>query len=326
MATSNPPAMTRHSAETRSEPSVRPDAGGSVPVDFETAQRQLFDAVGLDVTSSSVDGSMGRLHVLETGSAAGEPPLVFVHGTGAFGAFFAPLLAAFDAGRLVTFDRPGYGLSDPHRYSGATIRRTVVTALEDVLDALEVDRVDLVGHSMGGQTALRFALEQPERVRRLALVGAVVGFPGTRPPTPIRLLTAPVLNRVIRRLQRPGEAGVLDIAEIFGEREAITAHPAFIRAIAAHEADPARAATGFSEFKALVSVRGWRSSARIPPTKLRTLQPPTTLVWGDHDTLGGPDAVRDGVDLIPDGRFERVAAGHIPFLAHPERCAELVRS
>lgn len=317
--------MNQSTSRFEDVPSTRRSETGTGPADFETAQRELFESVDLDVTSTFISSSLGRLHVLETGSTEREPPLVFVHGTAAFGAFFTPLLAQFDDARLITFDRPGYGLSDEYRYTESNIRRTVVTALEDVLDALEVDQIDLVGHSMGGQTAILYALEHPDRVRRLSLVGSVVGFPGTRPPMPIRLLTAPVLNRVVRRLQKPGAAGVLDIAEIFGEREAIKEHPAFIRAIAAHEADSKCAATGFSEFSALVSILGWRSSIPIRPAELRTLQPPTTVIWGDDDTLGGPEAVRDGVDLIPDVRFEPVAAGHIPFLRHPERCAELIR-
>lgn len=109
--------------------------------------------------------------------------------------------------RLIAFVRPGYGLSDEYRYTEAGIRRTVVTALKDVLDALDMLRIDLIGRSMGSRTAILFALEHPDRVEHLTLVGSVVGFRGTRPPKPIHLLTAPVLNRVIHRLQKPSEAG-----------------------------------------------------------------------------------------------------------------------
>lgn len=315
--------MSRPSSERGERPEA-PDGNG--PTGFEVAQAELFDAVGLDVRSRFVDLTRpkGRVHVFETGGSDGTPA-VFVHGTAAFGAFFAPLLAHLGDVRAVSFDRPGYGLSDPFTYTERDVRRSVVDVIEGVLDELEVERADVVGHSMGGHGGIAFALASPERVRRLVLVGAVPAFPGTRPPTPLRLLTAPLLGRVLRRLQRPGEAGVLDIASVFGERAAIENHPALIRAIAAHERDPSAAAAGASEFDALFSVRGWHPSVRLEEDELRGLQPPTTVILGENDPLGGPEAVRAGVELIPSARLHTLDAGHIPYLDHPERCARLVR-
>lgn len=304
----------------------RREAGARL-MDFEAAQRDLFEAVGLDVQSRFIDLETPRVrtHVFEAGSPTEEPPLVFVHGTAAFGAFLAPLMAQLEDVRTIAFDRPGFGLSGEFAYDEETLRRTVVDGLEGVLDALGVDRVDLVGHSMGGYTSILFALAHPERVRRLILVGGVPTFPGTRPPIPLRLLTVPLLGRLMDRLQKPGEEGALDLAETFGERESVQRYPALVRAIAAHQGDPRSAEAGLSEFNALLSLRGWRPSVRIREEELRALRQPTLVVWGENDPLGGPDDVRDGVDAIPDVRFESVAAGHVPFFAHPERCARLIR-
>lgn len=309
-------------------PSTEQRESGSKSVDFETAQRELFEDVGLRTQSRfiKVESPPVRTHVLQAGPSDDDVPLVFVHGTAAFGAFFAPLMAQFDDTRMVAFDRPGYGLSGPYVYTEDNLHRTVVDVLESVLDELGIEQADLVGHSMGGHASILFALRHPHRVRRLILVGSVPAFPGTRPPFPIRLLTVPLLNRVIQRMQKPDVEGVLDIAEIFGERDAIQDHPAFIQAIAAHERDPKSAKAGFSEFNALLSVRGWHSSIKIREDELQELQQPALVIWGDHDTLGGPDEVRDGVMMIPDVQFEPVDSGHIPYLAHPERCAELIRA
>lgn len=300
-------------------------AGPAVP-NFETAHRRLFDAYGLEPQSRFVEleNPQVRTHVLEAGDPDADVPVVFVHSTGSFGGFFAPLMGQLDA-RMIAFDRPGYGLSDPFRYTKETIQRTVVDVLAGVLDELGIERADIVGHSMGGHAGLLFALAHPDRVRRLTLLGATPGFSGTRPPLPIRLMTVPGLNRVLQRLQKSGEEGVLDVAEIFGERDAIQDHPAVIQALAAHEDDPKAAEAGMSEFNALLSIRGWRSSVRIGEAELRELEPPTAMVWGDHDTLGEPDDVRASVESVEGVRFETVAAGHFPYLAHPERCAQLIR-
>lgn len=306
-------------------PGTRREEGGVE--NFETAQHRLFEAAGLDTQSRFVDieNPQVRTHVFEVGSLEEDTPLLFVHGTAEFGAFLAPLMAHLDDVQMIAFDRPGYGLSDAFVYTQENIRKTIVDVLVGVLDELGVEQVDLVGHSMGGHASLLFALTHPDRVRQVTALGATPGFPGTRPPVPLRLLTVPLVDRLIRRLQKPGEAGVLDIAEVFGEREAIQNYPAFVQAIAAHEADPKAAKAGFSEFNALFSVRGWHPSIRLTEDELRNLQHPTTIIWGDHDPLGGPDDVRDSVDLIPDVRFETVDSGHIPYLAHPERCAQLIR-
>ncbi|KTG30984.1 alpha/beta fold hydrolase, partial [Haloferax profundi] len=287
----------------------------------------LLETSGLDVQSRFVELETPRVrtHVLESGPSGDDPPLVFVHGTAAFGAFLAPLMGQFEGTRMLTFDRPGYGLSDGFVYTESNVRKTVVDVLEGVLDEMGVERADIVGHSMGGHTGILFAGIHPERVRRLFIVGSVPGFPGTRPPTPFRVLTVPVLGGIIRRVQKSGEAGVYDMAAVFGERDAIRNHPAFVRAVAAHEAAPKSALAGRSEFDALISIRGWRRPNRIRDDELRAVQQPTTVIWGDHDPLGRPDDVRRGVELIPDARFETVDAGHIPFLAHAERCAALIR-
>lgn len=302
-------------------------AGGATEA-FAAAQRALFEAVGLETRSRFVDLETPRVRtrVVEAGPRNGEHPVVFVHGTGGFGAFLAPLMARLDDVPLLTFDRPEYGLSGEFTYTEGTIRETLVETIAGVLDEVGCERVDLVGHSMGGHAALRFALTHPGRVRRLVTLGALPGFPGTSPPLPLRLLTVPLLGRLVRRLQKPGEEGVHDIAEVFGEGDAITDHPAFVRAIAAHEADPKSVAAAVSEYNALLSLRGWRASVRLREDELRSIPRPTTLVWGANDPLGGPDAVREQVAWLPDARFEVVEAGHIPYLAHPARCAQLIRS
>lgn len=297
-------------------------------LDFESAQAALFGSQGVEYESSFLDldaPSVG-IHLFEAGNAhSRDPPLFFVHGTAAFGAFLAPLMGQLDSYRLVGFDRPGYGLSDPYQYETESFRRVTIETIEGILDSLDLDRVDLIGHSMGGFASLEFARTHPSRVRTVSLIGAIPTFPGTSPPVPIRLASAPVVGRVVERFQKTGEEGVLDIAGIFGERDSIQDYPELIRAIAAHEADPKARAAGKSEFRALMTLRGWRPSMRLRGDQLRAVQAPTTMVWGTYDPLGRPAEARSGVDLLQDVRFRTVEAGHMPFLAHPRECAEAVR-
>lgn len=213
---------------------------------FRSALQALLDELGLGARSDRVDidGLSGRTHVFETGPTDSSIPLLFIHGTAGFGAILAPLMAELRDVRGIAVDRPGYGLSDPFRYTEDNLSETLERVIEGVLDHVGVAQADVVGHSMGGYAALRFARSRPARVRRLVLLGAVPALPGTRAPLPLRLMTAPVVGTLMQRLQRSGEKGVMDIARVFGERAAIVEHPALIRAIAAHEDDPESHAAG----------------------------------------------------------------------------------
>jgi pimeloyl-ACP methyl ester carboxylesterase/DNA-binding CsgD family transcriptional regulator len=81
-------------------------------------------------------------------------------------AFYDPIAA----GRMVvTYDKPGCGLSDP--WPGRQTLDTDLEALGAVIDQLELDRLDLLGISMGAPVSLAYAVRQPERVARLILYG-----------------------------------------------------------------------------------------------------------------------------------------------------------
>lgn len=127
-----------------------------MPIDFETAQRKLFEEVGLNVQSEFIDLETPRVrtHVFEVGPPDDDVPLVFVHGGMLFGAFFAPLMAQFDDTRMIAFDRPGYGLSDKFVYTTGNIRQNASDVIGGVLDELDIEQADLVGQSGGGYASI----------------------------------------------------------------------------------------------------------------------------------------------------------------------------
>jgi pimeloyl-ACP methyl ester carboxylesterase len=139
--------------------------------------------------------------VLELGEG---PPLLLVHGAFDNAALWAPILADLATRHhVLAVDLPGHGLADPFAYEAADLPTLATTFLGDVLDALELERVDLVGCSLGGFVTTAFALHAPQRVGRLVLVGAPVGV--TRDvPTPLRVLGSvvkvPVVGRTLGRL------------------------------------------------------------------------------------------------------------------------------
>lgn len=97
-------------------------------------------------------------------------PLVLLHGFGGSRRDWDLLVAALPATRpLITYDLRGFGASEPG--SGPYSHADDLLAL---LDALDITEADVCGLSLGGATALAFALDHPARVRRLVLVSPLM--------------------------------------------------------------------------------------------------------------------------------------------------------
>lgn len=159
---------------------------------------------------------------------------------------------------------------------------------------------------------------------RLILLGGVPSFPGTRPPVPLRLLTVPVLGRVLTRLQKPSEENVVKFMKMAGEGETIQRYPALIKAKVANDRIPRPPTAGTSEIKSLLSIRGWQSATRLPEEEIHMIPYAPVVIWGENDLLGTPHTVRNGIALIPNARLEAVDAGHGPWLGLPQNCARLI--
>jgi pimeloyl-ACP methyl ester carboxylesterase len=113
------------------------------------------------------DVSFGQVHYREHGEG---PPLVLLHKTPSSSIQYAralPLLG--ERFRCIALDTPGFGMSDP--FPAQPAMEDYGRALVEVLDAMGLERVDLVGHHTGASIAVEAAASRPERVGRLALAG-----------------------------------------------------------------------------------------------------------------------------------------------------------
>jgi pimeloyl-ACP methyl ester carboxylesterase len=259
------------------------------PLPLVTRESKEYDLLSVSVEGAEVAyAQQGRLAL---------PPLVMLHGWASSHKFWKYCLSAFaPRWRVVAPDLVGFGISEkPDRdYSIEAYAKW----LGGFLDALKLDRVTLVGHSMGGTIALLYALEHPERVERLAvsnplIVGATAFsarnklfmLPGIRN----LLLLGSRLGPVRRYIQKDfTAAGALD--------------PDIARDVTA--------GTCASMFGSLRSV----SKADLRG-KLGSLSVPTLSIGTDGDRLVAPDQY----ELVPAQRKERIAgSGHIPMIERPE--------
>lgn len=282
-------------------------------------ERLLTDAGLSGSTVRTADGA--AVHVVERGAGT---PVVLIHGSGSPGLFWLPLLDHLDGVRSIVVDRPGFGLSDPVP-PASTPTGTAVGWIERLLDALDLPAAILLGHSMGGLWALRFALAHPARVPGLVLIGAPA-LPGTRAPLPFRLLGTPGVRALIAR-QRETTRSFHRFATMMGEGETIGDHRGLVELMVAVGNDPVARRALQQEVRpllspwALVSRTGFRREARVGEAELRALTVPTLLIWGDHDPVGNGDVARRVQKLIPEADLMVADGGHAPWLGQPDRVA-----
>ncbi len=100
------------------------------------------------------------------------PPIVLLHGLTATRRYLLMGSRALERSghRVIAYDARGHGHSSPAPAPEAYTYELLANDLQAVLDHLEIERAVLAGASMGAHTALRFALERPERVLALGLI------------------------------------------------------------------------------------------------------------------------------------------------------------
>jgi pimeloyl-ACP methyl ester carboxylesterase len=262
-----------------------------------------------------------RVHVVEAGAG---PPVVHLHGNNTSALSHLMLLRHTTAVRSYLVDRPGMGLTDPCNFRRHTFRDFAVRFVGDVLDALQLERAVLAGASGGGVYATWYALEHPQRVRGLVLLGSTPTLPGGQVPLPIRLIATPVLGDIMTRAVKPGPRMLRRMMASVGEADTITRHPDLLDSLVAGARDPVAVAANRAELRALISPVGFRRAMRIQAEDLGRLSVPTMMIWGDHDPVVPIGIARVAARLIRDARLEVLPAGHVPQLGHPERVAELL--
>lgn len=121
------------------------------------------------------------LHVAEAGEG---PPLLLLHGWPQHGWMWRKLLAPLAAEyRVIVPDLRGFGSSDAP--PGDYLKRTLAADVLELLDALEIERVRLLGHDWGGWVSWLLALEHSHRVERFATLDITAPWPGKLSPARI---------------------------------------------------------------------------------------------------------------------------------------------
>ena len=254
------------------------------------SESQRFPA-GTPLSAREVLVQGRRIRYVETGRGT---PVVMIHGLGAslyaWRKNLAPLAAA--GFRVIAFDLPGFGFSD--KTDTCYDNESYVRATVALFDSLHLADAVLVGHSMGGAIAAQVAIDHPERVRGLVLIGSA-GL-GVRQPLVLRVARWPLLGPIALALRGRGLTG---------------------RILRATYADPANVTEAdVDQYYAPTVQPGYARALRRVLREFRFdglqgqlehVAAPTLVLWGEEDRI------------VPIGLGRALALGipHAAFLSVP---------
>ena len=228
--------------------------------------------------------SVGELRLRFVRAGAGTP-VVLLHG---YGESLLSWQMVFDRlardADVIAVDLPGFGLSSkPASGYTADSMATVVSAF---LDRLDLRRVVLVGHSLGGVVATAVAVQDPSRVLGLALVDAALVTPWALTETSDSPRTGASVRRVIAEYERlRGRFGGVHDGDWMAEDSAAAAYQP--------SSDPAYAS-------ALAAVLREFDFAFLTPDGARRLTMPVKLIWGALDPVVPVQVGRALAERLPD--------------------------
>ncbi|WP_201445685.1 alpha/beta fold hydrolase [Belnapia sp. F-4-1] len=264
--------------------------------------------------SQFVEAAGMRLHIRDIGPRDG-PTVLLVHGFASSlhtWETWAPLLE--DRFRVVSLDLPGFGLTGPDPTSDYSDERSIAV-LAALMDRLGIGEAALVGSSMGGRIAWRFAAAEPARVSKLVLMapdgfaslGREYGRAPERLPWLMRLLPYTAPKPLLRRTMQNAYAapGVLTDA-VVDRYHAMLLAPGVRRAI----------------LDRVLQTR------LVPPEPiLATIHMPVLLLWGERDGAVPASHASDYEHALPNARTVILpGVGHVPMEEAPEASARVLRA
>jgi pimeloyl-ACP methyl ester carboxylesterase len=277
--------------------------------------RQAAPQTGQFLHSADVD-----LFVQEEGPRDG-PPVLFIHGTGAWSEIWRGTMRAIAARgyRAIAVDMPPFGFSsrpNPPDYRDEAQARRIL----GLLDALRLEKVTLVGHSFGARPTVQATFLAGPKVRALVLVDAALGLStstNAAAPWPARAvlatpplrdalvastLTNPLLTRRLLRML------IAEQSAATPERITMLRRPFVIQETTVSFGQWLRPFVTDTD-RSLATRRELYSSLRMP----------TLVIWGERDSLTPIEQGRDLVGLIPGAKWAQLPrAGHIPAIEDPD--------
>ena len=270
-------------------------------------------AATIDDSWVTVDGTI--VHCITSGHAdPGDPVLLMIHGWCGSADDFRLLLGTMpESLRCIAVDLPGCGMSakpdvsyDPQYFQ---------RFLDRLCDTLGLTRIMLVGHSLGGQVSMHFAVRRPDLVERLILF-APYGLEGEDGGWAMLARTGCFVDFCLSLNNRTFIS--------WGLSGRIFYRPSRELVELATEST-ARSMLGAETVRALSRItRNLIGTDTVEPV-LPGIRQPVSFIWGDRDQVLPLRWSSAYIALLPQARLDVVkGVGHVPMLEAPAESARLV--
>ncbi|MEU4548268.1 alpha/beta fold hydrolase [Nonomuraea dietziae] len=250
------------------------------------------------------------MHVVHDGPRQ-APPLLLIHGSGASGGFWSPVVPAL-AGHHhdIRVDLPGCGQSPPAPSYDVPAQAGQMAAL---LDDLGLRHVSAVGHSSGGYVATALAEQRPDLVGSLALISSGPSLDALlRQPFILRVLLAPPFGPLL--WSRRSDAMI---------RRGISATAARPVDLPDDVVADVRGIT-YRVMRTVLRRNTAYIAERSVPERLAALEVPVLVIFGAADPRWEPSSAHQ-YDAVPNARVELLPGiGHLPMLEAPETTSKLL--
>lgn len=266
-----------------------------------------------------------RTHYSESGGDG--PVVVALHGGGAGSSGIAgmgPLLERLGSDhRVIAPDSiGGFGKTDPYAPAPLGLMSRVAHTA-DVIDALCLPKISLIGNSQGAFVAGQYAILHPERVDKIVLISSltIAMFLGIkqRPTDALKALndydgTREGMRRILQALIIDPKR-VTD--KLIDERQATATRPGALESFRAFGRNSAKLRE-----QPLYQLQC--DMTRTLPALTKAI--PTIFLWGDSDTFALPETGREIEKHVPDAKFHWVpGAGHQVQTDKPDEAAAIIR-
>lgn len=262
---------------------------------------RVTDAVALTAqVENDLRETTTPLGVLRYYDAGEGPVLLFLHGSGpgvtGWRNFRGVLPAFAERFRCLILEFPGFGVSDD---AGGHPMMMAQGAVAPFLDALGVDRVDIVGNSMGGGVGVNFAINHPDRIGKLVTIGGIgtnIFSPG--PSEGIRLLQEftedPTRQRLVDWLNSMVYDQSLVTEQLIEERWELATDPETLAS--------ARRMYGKAAFAQMMKMMR-DADIPMPWSLMHKVAAPTLLTWGRDDRVSPLDMALIPMRTIPNAEL-----------------------
>ncbi|WP_193043222.1 alpha/beta fold hydrolase [Mycolicibacterium baixiangningiae] len=257
---------------------------------------------------------------------AGEgPAILLIHGIGDNSTTWSTVQTTLaQRFTVIAPDLLGHGKSDKPRadYSVAAY----ANGMRDLLSVLDIDRVTVVGHSLGGGVAMQFAYQFPQFVDRLILVGA--GGVTKDVNIALRAASLPMGTEALALLRLPMVLPALQVAgRVAGTMLGTTKMGRDLAEMMRILADLPEPTASSAFARTLRAVVDWRGQVVTMLDRCYlTESVPVQLIWGSHDSVIPVSHGRLAHAAMPGSRLEVFeGAGHFPFHDDPDQFVETVQ-